>query len=263
MEACICSQLRDIDEYKYIALVEITGVMKSDLYTPPVYEESTLPAHLVPPPPPPPRRFYEVKVKALDKYKGKDQDFIIIQGGNRKYNVGVTSCDLNVAIGQKWLVFGYEFKGRIASGYCTHSKIYENEKGEIDYQYRRGLSLIDMLNEKYNREISNKQDGYLKVRYKNGKTKLEECYENQKRQDRRIAYYNNGQKMLEEYYVDDLLDGSVKWYNTDGSISREAQYKSGFKVCEEYHYSIIGKLRSIKFYDDSGAFIGIEKYKER
>ena len=107
--SCSCGKIPSTDEYDYVAFVEINGVLKSDLYELDNLNE------------PPKPIFHEIKIRTIHQYIGHKQKFIIVHGGNNKYNVGWTSCDMNMEIGEKWIIYGKKFKSKISTNYCSLS----------------------------------------------------------------------------------------------------------------------------------------------
>ena len=106
---CSCGIIPATHEYEYVALVEITGVLKSDLYEPgEPYEppkNKDQPVKNVPNP-----FFHEVKIKTIEQFIGKKQEFVVVHGGNEKYNLHWSSCDIGLGIGEKWIIYGKKFK---------------------------------------------------------------------------------------------------------------------------------------------------------
>jgi len=246
--SCSCGRAPSIDEYDYVALVEVVGVLKSDLYK------------IGNPNEPPKPIFHEIKVKTIEQYKGRNQDFLIVLGGNNKYNVGWTSCDMNIEIGAQWIIYGEIFKQRISTNYCTSSIQHKNPKLEIDFKHNKSTNRLKELEKTFRSNVRDKPTGVLQRFYDNGKKQLVETYNhNSELVGNRQAFYSNGQLMLDEFYSAGLKNGTLTWYYKDGTLHRTSTFKMGKEICETYYNNYKGRLRRINYFDDDGTYIATEK----
>lgn len=245
---CVCSKIPATEEYDYVALVEITGVLKSDLYD--VGERDD----------PPKPIFHEVKIKTKEQFIGRNQEFLIVHGGNHKYNVGWTSCDMNMEIGEKWIIYGKKFKNRISTNYCSLSILHINTNNELDFKYNRSIKRLKNLKSSFTSKNVKNQIGKTQLYYPNGQLKLKEEYNiNSELIGVRQAFYSNGQLMIDESYMNGLKNGNLTWYYRDGKTHRTSTFKNGKEICETYYFSRTGELRRINFYDDEGNYITAKK----
>ena len=244
---CVCGKASKIEEYDFIALVEVVGIVKSEVYKP---GDSKIPEPI----------FYEIKVRTIDQYQGNKEEYIIILGGNFKYKMGMTSCDMKIEINEEWLIFGNKFKGKIAAHYCNHSRIHKTKSGEIDYKYSNSLNLIKELNFKIKKKEANITTSVVNLKYLNNKIKLEEQYNSiGELNGIRTGYYSNGQVMIKENYKNGNKHGSLQWYHKNGKTHRTSNFKDGKEICETYYYDYKGEIERINFHDDNGNYITTDK----
>lgn len=248
LHSCSCGKIPSTDEYDYVAFVEIYGVLKSNLYE--LGNSNKLPEPI----------FHEIKIKTINQYIGRKQEFIIVHGGNNKYNVGLTSCDMNMEIGEKWIIYGKKFKSKISTNYCSLSILHSNTKLEIDYKYNRSTNRLKELNKRFNSNKINKPNSSILLTYTNGKKQLKEKYnEKSKLIGDRQAFYSNGQLMVDEHYSNGLKNGTLTWFYRDGKVHRSSTFKNGKEICESYYYDYTGRLNRINYFDDDGKYKTTEK----
>lgn len=247
IKACICADKPAIDTYDYIALVQIIGVVEDDTNA----ESEDFPV----------LHNHQIIVRTLTQYKGDMQRYISVSGGNVKYNLGYTSCDMGADIGEQWIIFGNKSSGAIHTGYCSRSMHHMSYTGEIDYVYNTSTELIRKLNRTYLNINFSMPDGYYTEYYNNSKTQLLECYEDNKLEGHRKVYYRDGTLKLEEYYVDGKRDGYQKRYMHDGTLSYEGRYSQGKKVGTHYMYGRQGRTSIIRYFSEDGTYICTERFK--
>lgn len=252
--SCVCGRGRPIQDYDYIALVEVLKIKKSNLYQAPKFKNI---------PPSPNHMFYEIEIKTLNHYCGEYLEEIIIMGGNEELQIGRSSCDMDIAEGEQWLIFGYNFKSKVATGYCTSSSKYQNRHGEKDYLYESAFKTESRIKEHFNIMTPYPEDGTIVKHYHNGNIELRESYYNGKANGERVVYYSNGQMMLLECFENGMRTEDCSWWYRDGTPNKECHYENDKYVGNCYYYRRNGTLMYIHHYTEHGDFIKSDTYDYR
>lgn len=84
---------------------------------------------------------------------------------------------------------------------------------------------VDMVNGEYH--------GITEHFYPNGITKSIEEYVHGKRHGVMKAWYENGQLKVSGHRKNELPDGEIIWYNSDGTVSKKGFYENGKLVSEK------------------------------
>jgi len=247
---CGCESIPEIETYDYIAFVEIDNVNNGGRFDNKLNDG-------VPKP-----RYHEVNFNTIKHFKGEFLDTVNVWGGNYKYDLGMTSCDLNISIGQKWLLFGNLINNEIFIGYCSLSVVYENEFGEKNHQSKKSINLLDKLLLHFNMKSEKKNFfmGNFYTYYPNGQIECIETYINGEIIGERVVYFSNGQIMLRENYVNGKIQNEIKWWYRNGNLSKEAESISGDSIVRCKYYRPSGKLNRINYFQD-GILIRNGKYK--
>jgi hypothetical protein len=69
-----------------------------------------------------------------------------------------------------------------------------------------------------------KREGEWVAFFPSGKTQSEGFFTHGKRDHKAIVYYEDGKKMYEGSYKDGVMTGIWKYYNPDGTLSKEMNY---------------------------------------
>ncbi len=170
---------------------------------------------------------HQMTFEILELYKGENIKDILVSGSHSSLK-GWTSCDLGERVGDEWIIFGYynEHLKKLTTGYCTRSKKIKLINGYEDLKYHNQLTLKKKLQLLFDK-------------------KQEEPFYNGKR----IEYYNNGNKQLEENYVNGVINGQrILWYP-----NKELQ--------SNQYYSYGKKKGTFNWYSNKGNLIKIEKFR--
>lgn len=74
-----------------------------------------------------------------------------------------------------------------------------------------------------------------------------------------VTYYRNGNKEVEGYIKNNHKQGTWKYFDTDGKIEFEINYKDGKKFGRYVHYCSNGQINDIMFYNSNQELTGISK----
>lgn len=161
-----------------------------------------------------------LKFNILRQFKGEPAAWITEHAKN-------SSCDLGISAGEEWLLFGSLADGKLHIQACDRNVKYRNKSGERDWIFRRGIAELDKLTELYKQPVAVYPDGIHAVFYKNGQKELEENYLQNKLQGERKAWYASGQLRIREHFSNDLPDGKSEWWYPSGQLFRESYYSKG------------------------------------
>ena len=92
--------------------------------------------------------------------------------------------------------------------------------------------------------ILGKEDGVWKEFYHNQNIKLIRNFKDGKKIDSLIGFWENKNKMLAYYFINDEYEGTGKEWNRDGRLIREMNYKNGHEEGSQRMFYDNGKVRS-------------------
>lgn len=152
-----------------------------------------------------------------------------------------SSCDMGISKGQEWILFGILTDGKLSIRACDRNIMYRETSGERDWVFKRGIEDLEKLQELYKTPAKFYPDGVYICKYKNGNKELEETYLDNKLQGSRKLWYPGGQLRATENYIHGLQDGKSEWFYPSGQIYREAYFKEGknYNVSRVYYDTII------------------------
>lgn len=161
-----------------------------------------------------------LKFNILRQFKGQPISQLIEHAKN-------SSCDLGISAGEEWLLFGSLAAGELHIQACDRNEMYRNKSGERDWMFREGMNVLDKLTELYRQPVPAYPDGVHTVLYKNGQKELEENYLQNKLQGDRKVWYANGQLRISEHFVNGRSDGKSEWWYPSGQLLRESYFRAG------------------------------------
>jgi len=260
----------DLKKYDFIAQVKITSINEAS--------DENIEYYI-----------YSLSFETLEIYRGESIKNILVSGSNKIFDRW-TSCDLNLDIGDEWIIFGYKEKKtkKLITGYCTRSTKTKSFDGYENIKDPEKNSLTKKLNQLFDKKenVRNKNGKRLEY-YKNGNLQLEENYKELVLNGSRKIWYPNGQLESNQYYKGGQKNGIFKWYSKNGELikaekfvkskhvdttfvwreidttdRRVRNYSKLKKITEEEGKSILSKrsLQSISIYNSSGECIKGEKY---
>ncbi len=92
--------------------------------------------------------------------------------------------------------------------------------------------------------ILGKEDGVWKEFYPNQNIKLIRNFKDGKKIDSLIGFWENKNKMLAYYFINDEYEGTGKEWNRNGRLIREMNYKNGHEEGSQRMFYDNGKVRS-------------------
>ncbi|WP_417361287.1 hypothetical protein [Galbibacter sp.] len=218
--ACSCSYnpdfktKEDLSDYDFIAHVKITEIKKAENI------ETDFYIHLM---------GFEI----LELYKGENIESILVSGSHHSLEIGWTSCDLGESIGDQWIIFGYyneNFKKSI-TGYCTRSKRIKMFNGYENVKYPNELTLKKKLQQLFDKEqIEPEYQGKRLEYYQNGNKQLEEYYENGLLNGKRNIWYPNEVVQSTQSYLKGKKNGVFKWYSGKGNLTKIEKFDNDIPI---------------------------------
>ena len=92
--------------------------------------------------------------------------------------------------------------------------------------------------------ISGKEHGTWKKFFPNGKLKAIREYGNGKKIGEYIAWWDNGNRMVDYLFANDEYNGTCKEWNRDGIMIKEMNYKKGYEDGMQRSWFDNGKIRA-------------------
>jgi hypothetical protein len=140
-----------------------------------------------------------------------------------------SSCDMGITKGEEWILFGVLTDGKLSIRACDRNIRYSEVNGERDWVYKSGIEDLEKLQELYKKPPKVYPDGLFISRYKNGNKELEENYLDNKLHGTWKIWYANGQLQGSGNYINGLPDGKSEWFYPSGQIYQEMYFKEGKK----------------------------------
>jgi len=159
-------------------------------------------------------------IRIVELFKGESVRNIIEFGKN-------TSCEIGMAIGEEWIIFGKTVDGNITVGACNPTNRYRDVAGSrIDYFGWSNQALFKL------KKIFGHKDDRIKTGKRfdtlyNGQIEIEENVINGKLYGPRKTWHPNGKLWLEEYYINDSLNGKSLKYSGTGQVIEEKFFRMG------------------------------------
>jgi len=205
-------------------------------------------------------KIHQMSFELLESYKGDILNTILVSGSHHSLK-GWTSCDLGENVGDEWIIFGSDYQnGKLITGYCSRSKRIKSYTGYEDIKYPSQLNLknkLQTLFDKVPKKIKFK--GKRVKYYKNGNKQLEEHYSNGKIRGKRKLWYPNAVLQSKQKYKRGLANGTFEWYSSKGNLTKIEKFKNGFhtdtttiwrKIDTSYlHLKIYSELNKLELND--------------
>ena len=180
--SCSCTNLKiieskeDVKSYDYIAQVKITSV---DTASNNSIEYSIC----------------KLSFDTLEIYRGQHIENILVSGSHKTFDRW-TSCDLDLEIGDNWMIFGYQEKNtkKLITDYCTNSRKIKSFDGYENIKYPNQRTLVEKLNSIFEKAPPPQNKiGKRNKFYANGNIQLKEMYNELGLNGPRKIWYPNGQ----------------------------------------------------------------------
>lgn len=176
---------------------------------------------------------YEVLIDEIALFKGASIQKIIVNGAPPQSKTIMTSCDMNVAPGQEWLIIANVSPGGSVSIHmCGHSMLYRDKDGFRDWQYSSAMQWVRLAgNILSGSPLPPRLDTDKPVLfYPNGQIERKVNYKNNKKHGTSLFYYPDGTVYGRVEYRKDSLHGNSIWYDRKGHIQSKSTYRMGTPV---------------------------------
>ena len=141
-----------------------------------------------------------------------------------------SSNSIGVSKGEEWILFGRNVNGKITIIYCDRNQIYRKSDGLREWKYETGFRELRKLRELYQHPETKYENEVRQEFYSNGQKEIEETYVNGKLNGERKIWYPNGVLFCKQFYINDTIDGKSEWFYPSGQIYDEDYYVKG-KPC--------------------------------
>ena len=175
---------------------------------------------------------HRMTFEILELYKGENISNILVSGSHPTLE-GWTSCDLGENIGDEWIIFGYynEHLKELTTGYCTRSKRIKVYNGYEDVKYPNQLTLKKKLQQLYGKEqITPKYEGKRIEYYHNGNKQLQENYVDGILNGQRNLWYPNEKLQSSQNYINGKKNGVFEWYSNKGNLTKTEKFDNDIPV---------------------------------
>ncbi len=173
-----------------------------------------------------------LEIEILEHFKGGNPRLI------KEYNV-FTSCEVGIEVGEEWILFAFQDStGTYSVGACERNTQYKDINGKryLMGGYSRAISYLEKLRDVYGKSPHSVQNGKIQAFYDSGNKEIEERYIKSKLNGVRKIWYPNGQLMTEQIYTKGKKDGECKSYFPSGQIASEEYFKDGKKYYSSKTY---------------------------
>lgn len=193
---------------------------------------------------------YKIQVKTLEHYKGDTLIELIVDGGHPKFETW-TSCPLHLNEGEEWLIFTRPLEqNQQIIQVCDRNTPYRAVTGLRYWQYTWMFSTLAFLDSVYHKTKFAKK-GKHEAFYENGQKEVEEVYKHGKLSGLRQIWYPNGQIFAEMLYKRGKLNGVTKWYNEKGNLVRWIEYVENQEVhSKTYRTNLTEKGIEVYYLDE-------------
>jgi len=159
-------------------------------------------------------------IKIIELFKGDSITQVIEYHRNTSISVGVSK-------GEEWILFGRNINGKITIVGCDRNQIYKKTNELRDWKYDYGFRELRKLRELYQHPETEYVNEIRQEFYSNGQKEIEETYVNGMLNGERKIWYPNGILFCKQYYINDTLDGKSEWFYPTGQIYDEDYYLKG------------------------------------
>lgn len=164
-----------------------------------------------------------LSIQIIELFKGKAIEVVLEYSKN-------TSCDIGVSKGEEWILFGRTTNDKIAIVACDRNEKYKKMNELRDWKYGSGFYELRQLRKLYQHPVTKYENEKHIELYSNGQKEIEETYVNGKLNGERKIWYPNGVLFCKQYYINDSLDGKSEWFYPSSQIYDEDYYLKG-KPC--------------------------------
>ena len=168
----------------------------------------------------------KLNLQILELFKGKKESYVL------EYYKG-TSCDIGVTKGEEWILFAEIIDGKMSIVPCDRNQLYRQENGKRDWKYESGFYELNQLRKLYNHPIVQHKNGQHVEWYANGQKEIEETYLDGMRNGVRKIWFPNGVLYCQQTFIRDTLTGKSEWHFSSGQLRVEEFYIMG-KRCNMY-----------------------------
>jgi antitoxin component YwqK of YwqJK toxin-antitoxin module len=247
--ACMCGpsiQIKErIENSDYVALVTIQDIVSMRTHA-----------------------YYKTIIKEDILFKGRTSTEIITYGSNRLVDsTFFTNCDIPLAKGDQWVIFGKMKNGKIQIEYCDGSFIYRYSDGYRDIMNGKNIKALNEVNAYFHKPIIDfyKKRGLVRVNYPNGNIEMITRFKNGVKHGLTKFYYPDGKLIMEETYIKGKLNGKRIKYFHEGTINTIEYFKNGVNIdsSNSYEYNIdSGRyyMWNTSFYTKNGQMISNKYY---
>ncbi|MEY4289074.1 MAG: hypothetical protein RLZZ30_1162 [Bacteroidota bacterium] len=168
----------------------------------------------------------KLNIQIIELFKGKKESYVL------EYSKG-TSCDMGISKGEEWILFAQITDGKMSIFPCDLNQLYKAENGMRDWKYETGFYELTQLKKLYKHPIINHKDGLHEEWYANGQKEIEETYLDGRRNGVRKIWFPNGVLFCKQTFFHDTLTGKSEWFYSSGQLRVEEFYMMG-KRCNTY-----------------------------
>jgi antitoxin component YwqK of YwqJK toxin-antitoxin module len=168
----------------------------------------------------------KLKIQIIELFKGKKVSYVL------EYYKG-TSCDIGISKGEEWILFAQINDGEMSIFPCDLNQLYKAENGMRDWKYETGFYELNQLKKLYKHPIINHKDGLHEEWYANGQKEIEETYLDGIRNGVRKIWFPNGVLYCQQTFIRDTLTGKSEWFYSSGQLKVEEIYVMG-EHCNMY-----------------------------
>ncbi|MDT0622682.1 toxin-antitoxin system YwqK family antitoxin [Croceitalea vernalis] len=175
---------------------------------------------------------HQMNFEILELYKGEQIKNILVSGSHPLLK-GWTSCDLGERVGDEWIIFGSlnDYFKKLTTGYCTRSERIKIFNGYENIKYPNQVTLKKKLQQLFNKEnIEPKYDGKRIKYYQNGNKQLEENYEGGVINGQRLLWYPNETIESKQTYNNGKKNGVFKWFSSKGNLTKIEKFKKDIPI---------------------------------
>ncbi len=180
-------------------------------------------------------------IEILEQFKGVSMGEVYEMG---KYS----SCDMGIAVGEEWVLFGEGNEDEIWVSACDRDFIYRKSDGLRYGKSGYGINQLLQLRKLYNRPTKKYENKTIKEYYPNGQIEIREVYKNGELEGKRKLWYPSGDVYGIEYYKNGKKEGQSKWYYPNGQLRIREVYKNGEREGERKLWYPNGNVYRIEYY---------------
>jgi antitoxin component YwqK of YwqJK toxin-antitoxin module len=162
----------------------------------------------------------QLTFEIVELFKGDKIDRVLEYSKN-------SSCDIGISKGEEWILFARMDKGKMVIDACDRNEKYRETNGLRDWKYDDGFYELRQLRQLYQHPVKKYWNDKREEQYSNGQKEIEETYVNGRLNGERKIWYPNGILFCKQNYTNDTLDGKSEWFYPSGQIYDEDYYIKG------------------------------------